>query len=219
MRNPDISNWEHGHSFGQEERRSGELRTLIVIGITATMMVVEIVAGIAFGSMALLADGMHMASHAVALSINAFAYIYARKHAHDSRFSFGTGKVNALGGFSGAVLLAMFALFMAWESVERLMFPTEIVFNSAIIVAVLGLLVNGVSVFILGENHHHGDEHDHQHSHDDDEEHHHSHHDHGHHHDHNLRSAYLHVLADALTSLYSSFSQISGMNWELKVHC
>lgn len=201
MKTIDISPFTHEHSFGQDEKRQGESRTLIVIIITAIMMVVEISTGIAYGSMALLADGMHMASHALALGINFFAYIYARRHAHNARFSFGTGKVNALGGFSGAILLALFAIMMAWESVVRLINPTEIVFNSAIIVAVIGLIVNGASVFILGDNH----SHDHDHSHD----HHHHDHDHAHghdhphdgHHDHNLRSAYLHVLADALTSV------------------
>jgi len=200
---PDLSEWEHSHSFGQDIRQQGESKTLLVIVITATMMVVEIAAGIAFGSMALLADGLHMASHAAALGISAFAYIYARKHAHDRRFSFGTGKVNALGGFSGAMLLAVFALVMAWESVLRLLNPVEISFNSAIGVAVLGLIVNGVSVFILGDDHHHdhGHSHGHDHNHHDHHEEPHS-HDHGHpHHDHNLRSAYLHVLADALTSV------------------
>jgi len=161
------------------------------------MMVVEIAAGIAFGSMALLADGLHMASHAVALGINAFAYVYARRHAHDQRFSFGTGKVNALGGFSGAVLLAVFALMMAAESLHRLVFPVPIVFNNAILVAVIGLVVNGASMLILGHQHESPDhahvEHGHVHDHD--------HHGHQHHHDHNLRSAYLHVLADALTSV------------------
>jgi cation diffusion facilitator family transporter len=199
MKTIDISPFTHAHSFGQDEKRKGESRTLIVIIITAIMMVVEISTGIAYGSMALLADGMHMASHALALGINFFAYIYARRHAHDARFSFGTGKVNALGGFSGAILLALFAIMMAWESVVRLINPTEIVFNSAIIVAVIGLVVNGASVFILGNNHSHGHDHDHDHAHGGDE------HGHGHHHDghhdHNLRSAYLHVLADALTSV------------------
>ena len=174
--------WQHSHTFGQDLKRPGELRTLIVIAITGTMMVVEIVAGILYGSMALLADGLHMASHAAALSINAFAYIYARRHAHNTDFSFGTGKVNALGGFSGAVLLALFALLMAGESFDRFLHPVDIIFNQAIFVAVLGLVVNGVSVFILGV-----------HDHDD--------HNHAHHHDHNLKSAYLHVLADALTSV------------------
>jgi cation diffusion facilitator family transporter len=190
----DINDLHHSHSFGQDKKRPGELRTFIVIGITATMMVVEITTGILFGSMALLADGLHMASHAAALSINAFAYVYARKNANNPAFSFGTGKVNALGGFSGAILLAVFALLMAWESSSRLIEPVEIIFNQAILVAVICLLVNGVSVFILGVQTH---DHDHaKHSHDHD-------HDHksDHQHDHNLKSAYLHVLTDALTSV------------------
>ncbi|MDQ8195283.1 CDF family Co(II)/Ni(II) efflux transporter DmeF [Coraliomargarita sp. SDUM461004] len=208
---PDLSRWQHSHSFGQEVRQQGESRTLLVIVITATMMVVEIGAGIAYGSMALLADGMHMASHVAALGINVFAYKYARRHAHDARFSFGTGKVNALGGFTGALLLALFATAMAWESLERFWNPTEIQFNAAIIVAVIGLVVNGASVFILGADHDHGHDHGHNHEHDHGHSHEHDHshecehahsHEHKHaHHDHNLRSAYLHVLADALTSL------------------
>jgi len=179
----------HAHTFGQDRKRPGEARTLLVIAITATMMVVEIVAGIAFGSMALLADGLHMASHAAALSVTALAYIYARRHAHDERFSFGTGKVNALGGFTGAILLALFAVIMVWESVNRLIIPVAIEFDRAILVAVIGLLVNGASMLILG--HHHDDQ-------GQDQDHHHGHH---HRHDHNLRAAYLHVLADALTSV------------------
>ena len=202
--NPQL--WQHTHAFGQDQKRPGEFRTIIVIVITGTMMVAEIATGILFGSMALLADGLHMASHAVALSINVFAYIYARRHAHDPRFSFGTGKVNALGGFTGAVLLAIFALIMVGESVERLINPVEIAFNQAIFVAVIGLIVNGASVFILG---HQG--HGHHHTHGD-----HGHHDH-HHHDHNLRSAYLHVLADALTSLLAIFALLAakyfGLIW------
>ena len=200
----------HSHAFGQDRKRPGEARTVIVIAITATMMVVEIVAGVVYGSMALLADGLHMASHAVALSINAFAYVYARKHAHDERFSFGTGKVNTLGGYTGAVLLAGFAIAMAVESVERLISPVEIAFNQAIVVAVLGLVVNGASVLILGHHHHPEEAHDletdleeHAHYH---EHHHHEHH----HHDHNLISAYLHVLADALTSLLAIFALLAA---------
>ena len=182
-----------------------------MIAVTATMMVVEVAAGALFGSMALLADGLHMASHAAALGINAFAYSYARRHAHDDAFSFGTGKVNTLGGFTGAVLLAGFALLMASESIQRFVAPVPIAVDHAIVVALVGLAVNGASIWILG--HHHGSEvggaahdrharavhggHDHDHDHDHD-------HQHGlidHHHDHNLASAYLHVLADALTSL------------------
>lgn len=188
MNKPPIEKWQHDHLFGQDQKTGAETRTAIVIAVTATMMIVEIIAGLVFGSMALLADGIHMASHAVALGISAFAYIYARKRAHDQRFSFGTGKVNALGGFSGAVLLGMFALVMVWESIERLLNPVEIAFNQAIIVAVFGLIVNGLSALILNENHDHHDDHTHEHDHTNEQ-------------DHNLRSAYLHVLADALTSL------------------
>src|SRR6188472_3701152 len=142
----DSGRWRHDHVFGQDRRRPGETRTLIVIVITATMMVVEVAAGAAFGSMALLADGLHMASHAAALGINAFAYVYARRHAHDDSFSFGTGKINTLGGFTGAVLLAGFALLMVSESLQRLVSPVSIDFDHAILVAVLGLIVNGASM-------------------------------------------------------------------------
>jgi cation diffusion facilitator family transporter len=128
-----------------------------------------------------------------------FAYVYARRHARDRRFSFGTGKVNSLAGFTGAILLALFALVMVWESVERLIFPVAIQFDQALVVAVIGLIVNGVSVFILG----HEDDHDHHHDHD-------HHRTHGHKHDHNLRAAYLHVLADALTSLLAIAALLAG---------
>lgn len=221
----DLIN-DPSHVFGQDKKRPGEARTIVVIVITAAMMVVEISAGIAFGSMALLADGLHMGSHAAALGIAAFAYIYARRHARDARFSFGTGKVNALGGFTGAVLLAVFALMMTWESVLRLAHPVPIAFNQAILVAVLGLIVNGVSVFVLDhddshdhghdhshghdDHHHHVHDHDHHHDHDRDlgEHHHHAHE--AHHHDHNLRAAYFHVLADALTSLLAIFALLAA---------
>lgn len=202
MQHDKHPSWQHGHGFGQDQKRPGEVRTIIVIGITGTMMVVEIAAGILFGSMALLADGLHMTSHAVALSINVFAYVYARRHAHDERYTFGTGKVNALGGFTGAILLAFFALIMAWESIKRFVYPVEIVFNQAIFVAVLGLIVNGASVFILGYQ----NDHPHQEQ-----------GNHNHHHDHNLKAAYLHVLADALTSLLAIFALLTakylGLIW------
>ncbi len=184
----------HSHAFGQDKVKPGERRTIWVIVLTAVTMVVEIVAGLVYGSMALLADGLHMASHTSALGITAFAYIYARRHAMDRRYSFGTGKVNALAGFTGAVLLAVFALVMAIESGRRLMMPVPIAFNEAIIVAVLGLLVNGASVAILGAGH-------------EDENHSHHGHEHG---DHSLRSAYLHVLADALTSLLAIFALLAA---------
>ena len=207
METSSVQTWQHSHSFGQDKKRQGEVRTLIVIIITATMMIIEIATGVIFGSIALLADGLHMASHAAALTINVFAYVYARRKAHNNTFSFGTGKVNALGGFTGAVLLAIFALMMSWESIDRLLNPVEIAFNQAIIVAFLGLIVNGVSVFILGENHDHDHDHDHGLEHDHKDE----------HHDHNLRAAYLHVLADALTSVLAIFALLAGkylgLNW------
>lgn len=205
---------KHDHVFGQDQKHAAEARTLTVVSVTATMMVVEIGFGVVSGSMALLADGLHMASHAAALGINLFAYHYARRHARSEHFSFGTGKVNALGGFSGAVLLGVFAGIMMWESALRFWNPVHIQYQQAIWVAVIGLAVNGASVFILGGGH--DDSHDHDHGHSRDHDHGHSHergpdrhhdhdhshdHDHPHHHDHNLRSAYLHVLADALTSL------------------
>jgi cation diffusion facilitator family transporter len=181
----------HSHSFGQEKTRAGEQRTVIVIAITAVMMAVEIGAGIAFGSMALLADGLHMASHTAALGLAAFAYVYARRHAGDDRYSFGTGKVNALAGFTGAIILAGFAVIMLIESAERFLNPVAIVFNQAIYVAGAGFVINVVSIVILG-GHHEKEGHDHGHE------------------DHNLRSAYLHVLADALTSVLAIMALLAG---------
>lgn len=206
MHSDNLHLWTHRHVFGQDRRRAGERRTLLVIALTAATMVLEISTGILFGSMALLADGLHMASHTVALGITAFAYVYARRHAANPSFSFGTGKVNALGGFTGALLLAGFSLAMAWESVARFVAPVPIAFDQAIGVAVLGLVVNGVSVLLLGGDHDHGHSHEHGPE-----------HTHAHGHDHNLRSAYLHVLADALTSLLAIFALLAGkylgLNW------
>jgi cation diffusion facilitator family transporter len=212
MTTKTTPHWQHDHIFGQDKVRQGERRTLWVIVITATMMVIEITTGLAYGSMALLADGLHMASHTAALGIATIAYIYTRRRAADSRFSFGTGKVNAFAGYTSAVLLALFALLMAWESIHRLYNPVSIAFNQAIFVAVLGLIVNGASMLMLGEEHH-----DHEHAHDHDHDHDHPHHhDHGHA-DHNLRAAYFHVLADALTSLLAIFALLAGkflgLNW------
>jgi cation diffusion facilitator family transporter len=192
----------HDHAFGENQSRAQERRTLIVVAITAATMVAEIAAGVIYGSMALLADGLHMASHAVALGIAAFAYRYARQHASDPRFSFGTGKVNALAGYSGAVLLGVFALGMAGESFERFLSPVEIAVDQALAVAVLGLVVNGVSVAILGAEAGHGQSHGHGDAH----------HDHQHH-DHNYRSAYLHVLADALTSVLAILALLAAKYW------
>lgn len=175
MHTEHLEKWRHDHTFGQDIRKTGERRTQIVIGITLLTMIVEIAAGIAFGSMALLADGFHMASHASALTISAFAYYYTRRHAHDERFNFGTGKVNSLAGFASAVLLALIALIMAWESIGRFIHPVDIGFNQAILVAVLGLIVNGICLVIL---HDHGPSHEYAQG------------QHHHHRDHNLWSAY-----------------------------
>ena len=187
--------------------------------MTAVTMIVEVAAGIAFGSMALLADGLHMASHATALSLAVLAYVYCRRKAGDPRFAFGTGKVNSLGGYTSALLLAGFALYMAVEGVTRLMAPVPIAFDGAIIVAVVGLIVNGISVVILdvrhqapdhgaGERDHGADRHGHHHAqgHGHGTGYHHG----GHHSDHNLRGAYLHVLADALTSLLAIVALLAG---------
>ncbi len=215
MHETNLAAWEHGHSFGLDRQRPGERRVLIVALLTAAAMVVEIVGGIAFGSMALLADGLHMASHTVALGLAVFAYIYCRRHAGDSRFTFGTGKVNSLGGYTSALLLAVFAIYMVVESVSRLMTPVPIQFDAAIAVAVMGLVVNGVSVLILDVRPHAADR-DAKAHHDGPEAHGHSHgHSHGHGHghghaDHNLRGAYLHVLADALTSLLAIVALFAG---------
>lgn len=202
----------HEHIFGQDEKRPGENRTGVVVAVTASMMVVEIAAGVVFGSMALLADGLHMASHAVALGVTLVAYRMARRFAGDPRLSFGTGKINALAGFASAVLLAGFAFVMVIESIGRAVEPVPIQFDQALIVAVVGLVVNGGSALLLGHSH----DHDHHHGHD---HHHHSHHghptghahDHAHgHEDHNLRAAYLHVLADAVTSLLAIAALLAG---------
>lgn len=205
MHTRSLTPWQHAHTFGQERPRAGERRTLIVTLLTLVTMMVELAAGLAFGSMALLADGLHMGSHATALGISAYAYVYARRRAADPAFSFGTGKVNALGGYTGAVLLGGFALVMALQSLEHLVRPVPIAFDGAIAVAVLGLIVNGVSVLILQGgahgHHHHGHDHHHGHGHG------------GHSHageDHNLRAAHLHVLADALTSLLAITALLLG---------
>jgi cation diffusion facilitator family transporter len=213
MHYDNIHRWEHAHAFGQEQRRPGEWRTMIVIVITTVMMLVEIVAGMLYGSMALLADGLHMGSHAVALAINAFAYVYTRRRARDVSFNFGTGKVNALGGFTGAVLLVLFALAMTWESLKRLVNPIDIAFEQAIVVAIVGLVVNLASMLVLGdgrEHHEHaGEGADHHYNHAQASDHRHD--------DYNLRSAYLHVLADALTSLLAIVALLAakllGLMW------
>ncbi len=210
MHEHTLESWRHDHTFGTDERRKGELRTWWVIGITAVMMVAEIVSGLVFGSMALLADGWHMGTHAAALGITVFAYAYARRHAGDPRYTFGTGKVGALGGFASAVGLAVVAGLVLVESLARIAEPVSIRFDEAIAVAIIGLVVNLGSALIL-RDHDHGHDHGHGHGHHHDHGHgHHHDHGHGHHHDHNLRGAYLHVLADALTSVFAIAALLMG---------
>ena len=208
MHTESVERWAHDHTFGQDEKKSAERRTLIVSVVTILTMIVEIGAGIVFGSMALLADGLHMGSHASALAISVFAYRYTRIHAKDARFNFGTGKVSSLAAFASATLLALVALVMAWESIGRLLSPVVIRFNQAILVAVIGLIINGVCLAILGGhgsfNGKRGREHE------EDADHVHVHADRHDHHDHNYRSAYLHVLADALTSVLAIFALLFG---------
>ncbi len=211
MHTETLKDWTHAHRFGLGDTGERERRVRWVIAITAAAMVLEIAGGLAFGSMALLADGLHMASHATALAIAAFAYAFARRHAANPRFSFGTGKVGALAGFASAVLLLGFAVVMAGESVGRLIAPMEIVFDQALLVAVIGLAVNAVSAVLLRHGHSHGHEHGHGghghggHGHDG-----HDHADDDHAHDHNLRGAYLHVIADALTSVLAIAALLAG---------
>lgn len=187
----DLRRWQHSHDFGTDAEVRAERRTRWVVALTLATMAVELAAGWLTGSMALLADGWHMASHATALGLAVFAYRFARRHAADARFTFGTGKVTALAGYSSAAFLGAIAAWMAWESVSRLFAPVAIHYAEAMGIAALGLAVNLASAWLL--------EHDHDH-------------DHGHAHvDHNLRAAYLHVLADALTSLLAIAALGGGM--------
>lgn len=188
-----LEQWQHSHDFSVNQYQA-EKNTKIVMFLTAVTMIAEIVAGTIFGSMALLADGWHMATHVAAFGITVFAYQYARSHATDPRYTFGTGKVSVLGGFASAVALAVIACVMAFESVARFFQPQTIQFNEAIGVAILGLAVNLVSAWLLQDNHDHS----------------HDHHDHHHSRDHNLHAAYLHVLADALTSVLAIVALFAG---------
>jgi cation diffusion facilitator family transporter len=195
MHSHSLDRWTHDHVFLGSKHARNERRTWFVVALTAVMMVGEIVAGIVFGSMALLADGWHMATHAAALGIAALAYLFARRQARNNHFTFGTGKFGDLAAFASAVILAIVAIQIAFESVARLVNPVTIVYREAIAVAVLGLVVNLVSAFLLREEHDHDHHHGHSHAHG---------HDHGHahrHRDNNLRAAYVHVLADAATSV------------------
>ena len=192
-----LEQWQHGHNFFVH-REQNEKNTQKVMGLTAVTMVIEIVAGVAFGSMALLADGWHMGTHVAAFLITLFAYSYSRKNANNPDFTFGPGKINVLGGFASAVALAVVALIMAVESVGRFFSPVEIHYGQSILVAVVGLVVNVVSAFLLhgshGHDHHHGHSHGHE----------------NHHEDHNLKAAYFHVLADALTSVLAIVALLFG---------
>ncbi|WP_441278635.1 CDF family Co(II)/Ni(II) efflux transporter DmeF [Tardiphaga sp. 172_B4_N1_3] len=198
----DIDALAHDHVFLGDSHDDNTRRTLWVVALTTIMMVGEIVAGIVFNSMALLADGFHMATHAVALAIAAGAYAYARRNAHNRRFTFGTGKVGDLAGFASALVLAIIAIGIAVESVQRLFNPSTVAFGEATVIAVIGLIVNIASAFLLSGGHHHdGHDHDHHHG--------------AHHHDNNMRSAFMHVLADALTSVLAIAALLAGryLNW------
>lgn len=203
MHSQTLDSWRHNHVFLGVQHKRNEWRTWIVVALTAGMMIAEIIAGYLFGSMALLADGFHMATHAGALTMAGFAYYFARRHAHDARLTFGTGKLGELAGYTSAVILALIALMIGVQSIVRLATPVDIKFSEATLVAVIGLIVNLASAWLL-----HSGEHSHEHGHDDHEG-----GAHGaahHHHDHNLRSAYLHVLTDALTSVLAIVALLAG---------
>jgi len=193
-----LDQWrhDHDHHYLSDLTVRAERNTWRVIALTAAMMVIEIAAGSILGSMALLADGWHMASHASALGISAFAYAYARRNARNARYSFGTWKVGVLGGFSSALVLGVIAVLIAWESIGRLREPLAIGFDEAILVAVIGLVVNLVSAWMLDVPREDHDDQRHEHAHA--------------HHDHNLRAAYLHVVADALTSVFAIVALLAG---------
>src|SRR6218665_3149315 len=211
MHSHDLSRWQHEHRY-DAGNAAGERGTRIVMWLTALTMVAEIAAGWVYHSVALLADGFHMSSHAVAIGLSALAYAAARKYANDPRFAFGTWKIEVLGGFASALFLLGVVVLMVVGSVERLLHPEPIAYKEAMLVAALGLVVNLVSAFVLGgaSHHHHGHGHDHAQAHS-----HHG-HDHGHHDDHghgqdlNLRAAYVHVLADAATSVLAIVALAGG---------
>lgn len=195
--NPD---WTHSHHFHQGNPLA-ERHTRWAMALTAVMMVVEIASGWIFNSMALLADGWHMSSHALALGLSAMAYAAARHYAHDRRFSFGTWKIEVLAGYTSALALVLVAGVMLVQSLQRLLSPQPIHYDEAIAIGVLGLLVNLACAWLLRDGHHHGHDHGHSHGHA------------GHHHDLNLHSAYLHVLADAATSVLAIVALFGGKLW------
>ena len=194
MHTTDISTWQHEHNFSGDTS-SAEKRTLRVVVLTGAMMLVEIVAGYFFHSMALVADGWHMGTHVAAFVLAALAYSYGRRHAKDARFTFGTGKVGVLAAFTSAIVLSIIALLIAADSIHRLIVPQGIHFREAIIIAVIGLFVNLLSALMLKDHHHHG--HDHDRAHED-------------HQDLNLKAAYIHVLADTFTALGAVVALTAG---------
>jgi cation diffusion facilitator family transporter len=200
MHSHALDRWQHRHFYLGEKHEQHERRTWIVVALTAVTMVAEIVGGHIYGSMALVADGWHMSTHAGALAIAALAYRFARKHAHDPRFSFGTGKLGELAGFASAVILAVVALIIAYESFERLFAPVSIRFEQAIVIAVIGLAVNLGTAWILYDSDHHKQ---HTHAAGDD-------HVHTDTRDHNISAAYFHVLGDALTSVLAIAALLAG---------
>ena len=203
----DLSERRHSHAFDMGNR-AGERRMWVVVAITAVTMVVEIVAGFLTGSMALLADGWHMSTHVAALSIAGLAYVLARRWARDERYAFGTWKIEVLGAFASALLLGVVAVLMVVESTHRLVVPEPIQFGGALVVAAIGLVVNLASAWVLQAPARATAPQPHAHDHADGHDHHHHHH---HHHDLNLRSAYIHVLADALTSVFAILALASGL--------
>ena len=211
MHTDNLSRWTHDHAF-HSGNAAGERGTRLVLWITALTMVVEIAAGLWFNSMALLADGWHMSSHALAIGLSAFAYATARRYAHDPRFAFGTWKLEILGGFASAIALLGVAALMLVGSVERLLAPQPVAYPEAMVVAVLGLLVNLLCARILGHAHHHDEpaKAHHGHAHHDHAHHGHAHHDHHAHQDLNLKSAYFHVMADAATSVLAILALAGG---------
>jgi cation diffusion facilitator family transporter len=202
MHTHSVAPWQHPHVFLGAQHDRHERRTWFVVGLTGAMMVAEIVGGTIFGSMAVVADGWHMSTHAGALALAALAYRFARRRAHDPRFSFGTGKVGELAAFSSAVILAIVAALIGYEAALRLYAPIHIEFEQATWLAAIGLLVNLASAWLLFDGHAHAHAHDHHH-------HGHEHHQHGKS-DTNIRAAYVHVLADALTSVLAIVALLAG---------
>jgi cation diffusion facilitator family transporter len=210
MHAESLDPWRHEHVFLGPHHQRNERRSWGVVALCGTMMSAEIVGGWLWGSMALVADGLHMSTHAGALVIAASAYAYARRHASDERFAFGTGKLGDLAAFSSAIVLAMIALLIGYESLGRLFQPVPIAFDQAIPLATLGLAVNLVSAWLLHEERPDGASAGHRHPHGHEHAHHDHHHPHDHHADHNLRAAYVHVMADAAVSVLAVIGLTAG---------